>query len=202
MSFCRVFFYLLLVLWPKFCFAQSYFFNHYDQKNGLLDLEINCLTQDQFGYLWIGTSGGLFRFDGFDFEEIQYFNDPGSDPVYDLMIDDQGLIWVAGKNGVTSYDGSNFSYFGLNGEDEDFKCYRLLEDGNKNVVFFYGEKSMYRIEHEKIVNISSLLGVIQDSIVDLTGRTLKDLIILTSRGDIWQYHKDGFYKTLPVSIIN
>ncbi len=39
-------------------------FIRYSVKDGLCDNLVNCLQQDEQGYLWIGTDAGLSRFDG------------------------------------------------------------------------------------------------------------------------------------------
>jgi PAS domain S-box-containing protein len=59
--------------------------------------QIGALAQTADGYLWIGSSQGLFRFDGVRFEE--YKPQPGvempSHLVYALMATPDGGLWVA-----------------------------------------------------------------------------------------------------------
>ena len=45
-------------------------FIRYTIKEGLSDNRINCLQQDDWGYLWIGTDEGLNRFDGNSFKKF------------------------------------------------------------------------------------------------------------------------------------
>lgn len=40
---------------------------HYDEMRGLPISETSCLAQDSLGFLWVGTIGGVFRFDGREF---------------------------------------------------------------------------------------------------------------------------------------
>ncbi|MFW5701152.1 MAG: two-component regulator propeller domain-containing protein, partial [Cyclobacteriaceae bacterium] len=35
--------------------------------NGLPRNIVNCIEQDKYGYLWIGTANGIARYDGQDF---------------------------------------------------------------------------------------------------------------------------------------
>ncbi|RMG44913.1 MAG: hypothetical protein D6718_08930, partial [Acidobacteria bacterium] len=44
--------------------AQSGAFRTYTVRDGLIQSQIRCVTQDREGYLWIGTQYGLSRFDG------------------------------------------------------------------------------------------------------------------------------------------
>ena len=45
----------------------------YTRENGLTNNEISYVTQDVYGYLWIGTKKGLNRFDGSSF--VQFYSD-------------------------------------------------------------------------------------------------------------------------------
>jgi len=58
----------LLILFPSSISAQSeYSFDIFTQEDGLPNNQIQCLFQDSKGWMWIGTSQGLSRFDGYEF---------------------------------------------------------------------------------------------------------------------------------------
>ena len=44
--------------------AQQFSFRHYGAADGLQNLTILSLAQDGAGYLWAGSEGGLYRYDG------------------------------------------------------------------------------------------------------------------------------------------
>ncbi len=46
--------------------------HNYDIRNGLPDNSVNCITQDRNGYIWVGTSNGLARFDGLLFTVFKH----------------------------------------------------------------------------------------------------------------------------------
>lgn len=172
--------------------SQSYFFNHYDLDAGLTSLDIKCITQDKYGYLWLGSTEGLLRFDGEEFQEIEYSHEPGNDQVFDIMFDNSGILWIAGKNGVSSYDGLNFRYFSISNIDGPSNCYGLYEDKDGNIFFFHGGKTLYSIENNGIVNVSHILDPINGSIIDVSGRNSSQLKVLTSYGDLWLKSEIGF----------
>ncbi|MFO7849940.1 MAG: two-component regulator propeller domain-containing protein, partial [Spirochaetia bacterium] len=42
-------------------------FEHIKKENGLSSLSVSSIVQDQRGFLWFGTQGGLNRYDGYEF---------------------------------------------------------------------------------------------------------------------------------------
>ncbi len=84
----------------------KYFFSHYNSSNSNLSYDtVNKIIQDKYGFIWIGTSSGLSRFNGVDFRNY-YKEDFGlsSDMVISLETDDEGKLWIATDSGVTVYD--------------------------------------------------------------------------------------------------
>lgn len=57
----------LLFLFPFYFFSQNYSFLEYSTSEGLPQSQVNAIEQDEEGYLWIATFGGLARFDGTSF---------------------------------------------------------------------------------------------------------------------------------------
>ncbi len=71
----RIFFFLIFILVSISSIAQRYGFRNYDVRSGLTHSQVRSLAQDKHGYLWVGTLGGLSRFDGREF--VQYTADEG-----------------------------------------------------------------------------------------------------------------------------
>ena len=44
--------------------AQQFSFRHYGAADGLYNLTILSLAQDGAGYIWAGSEGGPYRYDG------------------------------------------------------------------------------------------------------------------------------------------
>jgi len=102
---------LLLGLWGRLAAQQRpvhFEFGHIREQDGLSFRFINCLLPDRDGFLWIGTSNGLNRYDGTHFVKFrQQFNNPNSllnNQVYALCEDKQGHIWGAFENGISRFD--------------------------------------------------------------------------------------------------
>jgi len=66
-------FFLLIGLIPNSGFTQTGtpFFSTLSMRDGLPTNIISSITQDQYGFLWIGTGNGLARYDGYKFKIFQ-----------------------------------------------------------------------------------------------------------------------------------
>ncbi len=93
---------LLLALMPVLVQGQSYQFFSYGVTDGLCDNFAYTINQDQQGFLWIGTTQGLCRFDGMMFE--QDFRGDSIPPSIALtsLLDSRGRLWFGHENGQVS----------------------------------------------------------------------------------------------------
>lgn len=106
---------LLICLLVNVAFAQTEFrYEHYTIENGLSSNYTTKITQDKYGFLWIGTIDGLNCFNGYEFKT--YFkkdkdlNSLSENFINDLIIDRQGSIWVATNIGLNKYIRSSDSF--------------------------------------------------------------------------------------------
>src|SRR2546421_4482813 len=66
-------------------------------REGLPQNSVFAVTQTRDGYLWLGTGGGLARFDGLRFKTFDESNTPllGSAKAVKLFEDSRGNLWIA-----------------------------------------------------------------------------------------------------------
>ncbi|MBB6254216.1 ligand-binding sensor domain-containing protein [Nitrospirillum iridis] len=85
-------------------------FQNYGRDQGLPHPVPTALVQDHDGFLWVGTQGGLARWDGYRFKNYAASLDkPGSLPndfIKSLHVDPKGRLWV-GANSLALYDAAN-----------------------------------------------------------------------------------------------
>lgn len=99
--------FLLLVLE---CLGQPplLYFRNLNTGNGLSHNKVNCILQDQRGFIWIGTDDGLNRYDGQRFQVYRHNSDTSSisgNIITDLLEDKNGVLWIAtADGGITRYD--------------------------------------------------------------------------------------------------
>lgn len=88
--------------------GQSVRFEHLTIEDGLSSGSIRAICQDSSGFIWIGTTDGLNRFDGLS---LRVFNQiPGdttslsSNFIYRLLVDRKGNLWIGTLDGLNYYD--------------------------------------------------------------------------------------------------
>src|SRR5262245_61391004 len=94
----------LLVLASLACAAPeagvepaSYVSRVWRTQDGLPESRIRALAQTPDGYLWVGTPGGLARFDGVRFVVYSRFNTPEitDENIRALAVSRDGSLWIA-----------------------------------------------------------------------------------------------------------
>ncbi|MFQ6608149.1 MAG: two-component regulator propeller domain-containing protein, partial [Fidelibacterota bacterium] len=79
-------------------FSQEIRFEHIGVEQGLIFPYVTSFAQDQDGFMWLGTAGGLAKYDGYEF--TNYLSDPadsnsmGTDYVWELHVDEEGMLWI------------------------------------------------------------------------------------------------------------
>ncbi|MBI9063448.1 MAG: SpoIIE family protein phosphatase [Marinilabiliaceae bacterium] len=83
--------------------GQSFDFKIFDSSVGLPQNYIYSMAQGEKGYVWIGTSEGLVRYDGFDFITYTTHDSLANDFVQKLLLSENGTLWIGHNNGDLSY---------------------------------------------------------------------------------------------------
>ncbi|HEY2040907.1 MAG TPA: diguanylate cyclase [Edaphobacter sp.] len=99
--------FFLLAANPKLI-AQQFSFLHYGQDEGLRNLDVFGLIEDNSGLMWLATENGLFRYDGAQFLRFGPKEGIGESLVLGLHKDASGRIWVATNDHLYYFDGTRF----------------------------------------------------------------------------------------------
>ena len=88
--------------------AQQRIHRTFDPTDGLVQSQIHALHEDRQGYLWIGTLGGVSRWDGNEFVNFTVEDGLGSRYVRCMTEDTEGRILVGHfRGGMTVIDGDS-----------------------------------------------------------------------------------------------
>lgn len=142
---------LLYVLQPvKGANTPPWFFSQIGVEDGLSQGSISCIYQDTDGYLWLGTRGGLHKYDGYEF--TVYRNNPADscslkdNNVLDIGEDKNKNIWVITDNGLhkIAYQTGKIKRYHVN-ETRFMHCCIRSHTGDFLVA---GEKYIYQYDEQ------------------------------------------------------
>ncbi|MFA9389105.1 MAG: two-component regulator propeller domain-containing protein [Prolixibacteraceae bacterium] len=83
-------------------------FSEFKFNNNLSSVFLKSIAQDQYGFVWFGTTNGLHRFDGYELKSYLSsgglsFNIPESH-IYELYADKAGWLWISLNSNLCYYD--------------------------------------------------------------------------------------------------
>ena len=93
--------------------AQQYSFRYFGNQDGLANLAINSIYQDQVGFIWVNTENGIYRYDGAGFEA--FGQDKGIAPQNAVAFGDapDGSLLAGGDFGLYRFSGDRFEKLAL-----------------------------------------------------------------------------------------
>ena len=123
-------------------------------RDGVPSNAVMVTLQTEDGYLWIGTDGGLARFDGarFDTFDKASGNLPG-DMVNCLAEGADHSVWIGTNGGLVRYQAGNFQLIGKNTELDGARINAVTRAGND--IWISGEMGLYRFRHGGLELIKS-----------------------------------------------
>ena len=116
--------------------------------DGLPEQTVQAFAQTPDGYLWVGTTGGLLRFDGAHFVLFDRQDTPElhENSVFCLKVAHDGTLWIGTDGGgILSYSGGEFHPWpGLNGQTYDFV--RVLFEDNDGSIWAGTDGGLLHLE--------------------------------------------------------
>ncbi len=96
---------ILLLFLSSIVFCQNdinFHFTALEKENGLPGSQVNRVIQDNLGFLWIATTSGLARYDGYN--NMKTFNSENTPELYSdyiatLEIDNKNRLYIGTRNG-------------------------------------------------------------------------------------------------------
>jgi ligand-binding sensor domain-containing protein/signal transduction histidine kinase len=128
---------------------------------GLPEQTVQAFAQTGDGYLWIGTTGGLVRFDGAHFTVFDRQNTPSlhENSVFCLMVSRDGALWIGTEGGgLTRFSQGQFrSWTTREGLSNDF-VRSLAEDG-LGTIWAGTDNGLLRLDRDRFVRVDGVSGI-------------------------------------------
>lgn len=112
--------------------AQIYNFHHYDTNDGLPQVQVLSVHRDEAGYLWVGSYGGLSRYNGQEFRNYTTTDGLGANVVEALTVDSSGQLWAGTGAGLCRFVP----------EEERFECLDHEELGTAYIHELHAEEGI------------------------------------------------------------
>lgn len=87
---------------------EQYYFSNLSLDNGLSQITVTSIHEDNKGFMWFGTRNGLNKFDGYKFDI--FINDPennltiSDNHILCMTEDNDGYLWIGTNNGLNRLD--------------------------------------------------------------------------------------------------
>ena len=170
---------LMVLLSSNLLWGQRYPFYNLNVENGLIQSQATSLTQDRSGNLWIGTIGGISRYDGKNISNYMVRNGLLNNLVDAIAADREGNIWIGSPEGISKFNGKKFTNYVLPRDE------KTSVSAVRDIVFGNGDTTWCRFSN-KVYCIS---GGKKEQ-VPLPDAEALVTAILADNGNLW-VAKDG-----------
>ena len=161
----------LVALWARSLGAQgvtglsggewSYTAHSWQPQNGLPGETVQAFAQTADGFLWVGTSEGLARFDGERFTVFARENTPElrENSVFSLLAGRDGRLWIGTEGGglVEMHNGHFRLYTIADGLTDGFV--RALFEDRAGALWVATDNGLFRKQGEKLQRIDNRPGI-------------------------------------------
>lgn len=135
--------------------AQQYNFINYSIEDGLVQSQVRAICQDDDGYIWVGTLGGLSQFNSRTFQNYSTNDGLLNNQINTIFKDSKDQIWMGSIGGISTYQHGEFTNIVFKeslsknsvlaiAEDQEGKIW-VATDGGGIVVYDKGKLDYVRL---------------------------------------------------------
>ncbi|MBP5795807.1 MAG: hypothetical protein J6W07_03070 [Bacteroidales bacterium] len=179
---------LVLLLSAAWALAgNNYAFHHLTTANGLTSNTVMTCAQDDFGFIWVATKDGIFRYDGHEFESMETIDPDGykGGKVFSMTIDRSGIIWYCTDRNAGYYN-TYTNESGILDFPQQEVYYTICPDYDNNI-WFAGINSTVR--YNVITKTAETLDIkSRQSSQSISATTDNNVWITGQNGDLIRYN--------------
>jgi ligand-binding sensor domain-containing protein len=163
-------------------YAQVPFLKIFQLEKEQGDLRIQRLLQDKKGFIWIGTSNGLYKFNGFEFLKIED-KDIHDSSVTALFEDSHQTLWVGFKGGkIGALENNSLKLFSPEGKLPGTTIHCIAESSDSVLWFATNGEGVFYYSGHHLNRITSNDGLSDDYTYTLAFSNDKSVWIGTDQG--------------------
>jgi len=142
------FLWAVLLLLSSQAVGQRYSFMSFNTAQGLPQSQVSSIIQDEQGYLWVGTLGGLAKFNGKEFETFTTETGLLNNRITFLTIIDN-VLWIGHEGGITTMDGEKIRKYPFEINDSKINVSDIIKFGSDYVIGSNGA-GLFKLSNGKL----------------------------------------------------
>ena len=167
---------VVFILACKTADAQIPFLKTFQVDKERSEIRVQRIIKDRKGFIWLGTSEGLYKFNGIEFSKIasEFVRDSS---VTALFEDSRQRIWVGFRQGkIATVENDLLTLFVPDGKLPKASIHQIIEDKDSSIWFATNGEGVYCYSGNKLKNFTSKDGLSDDYTYALA---------VTDDGNLW-----------------
>lgn len=170
-------------------FSQRFFFQSYSTQDGLAQSQVTSICQDSIGYLWVGTLGGVSKYNGNKFFNYSTDNGLFNNRVNTIKMINSKLF-IGHQGGISIIENKKVVKYSLGKDTHTINVTDIISYNGKIIISTNG-KGLYQFENNKITPINLLEGDYE---------FVRDLI--EWKGELYIATRSGVVRSKDLSSVN
>ena len=162
-------------------------------ERGLPQNSVTSLLQSRDGYLWVGTFGGLARFDGLKFTSFDTGNSPGlrSNRIISLFEDHAGVLWIGTEQGgLSRYERGTFTTYTTNDGLPGNHINAIAEDGT-GAIWIATSNGVAQLANGRFTSYTTRDGLVDNKVLLLSAGRDNSMWLVSVKG-LTRWHGGSF----------
>lgn len=128
-------------------YATDIRFAHISTAEGLSQIKVMNIVQDDLGFMWFGTLVGLNRFDGYTFKVFVHERDNPNSPsgvdIESLFKDRDGALWIGCEQAVDRFDPKTETFIHF-----PVPMVKQISQDRAGLLWFSTDRGLYRLDQK------------------------------------------------------
>lgn len=148
-------FFVVLLCGFQSSFGQKLPFQNFSVDKGLIQSQVLCITQDNQHHLWLGTFGGIDRFDGTSFRHFSKNEGLNSSAVTSIYKAKNGSVWAGTLKGISCYDGYKVTNYPIQEKSGNLNIISIAEDENGALLALNFQKDLFVFKNNQFIKVAT-----------------------------------------------